>query len=114
ALGGPGGRRWCRSVAMGDRVPRFLQGNGYLLNDFNDEALQSSNPLRPVREQADPPEVEIGQYLRADADFALDLLRVVVEKRKSAATMEAQCGAVTNFLDRKSLRGLMQVDQRPQ
>jgi hypothetical protein len=56
----------------------LLQLHRNLLHDLNPEALERSHFLGTVREQPNTPQVKVGQYLGTDADFALNLLFVVV------------------------------------
>jgi len=57
-------------------------------------------------------QIEVGQNLRADSHFALRLPFVLIQGGKPLPAMEAECGAIADFLDRKSLGSLMQIDQR--
>src|SRR6202034_3697382 len=54
-----------------------------------------------------------GQILRTDTHFALRLPFVLIQVGKPLPAMEAERGAIADFLDRKSLGSLMQIDQRP-
>src|ERR1700719_255431 len=94
--------------------PGVAQLYGYLFDDFNPESFQGRDFLRPVRQQPNPPQVQIRQNLRPDANLALDMLAIVVERSKGPSAMEAQSGSLANSLDRESLRSLMQIDQRAQ
>jgi hypothetical protein len=49
-----------------------------LLDDFNAEAFERGYFLGAIREQADAVQVQVGENLRSDTDFALNLFFVVV------------------------------------
>ena len=47
------------------------QRYGDLLDDFNIEALKGGNPAGMIGEQADTAEVQVGENLRSNTNFAL-------------------------------------------
>ena len=81
----------------------FLQRNRNLLDNFDIESFQRRHAARVIGQQTDPPQIQVRQNLRADADFALRLALAFRQRRQSAIAMETQHGAIADLIDGKSL-----------
>ena len=86
----------------------FLQLHRHLLDNFNSKSFERGHFFRPVGQQADAAQVQVRENLCADPDFALGLAFDCRSRDgKLPAAVEAERGAVSDFLDRKSLRRLV-------
>src|ERR1017187_6799217 len=90
----------------------FLQLHWNLFDDFYAEAFERGHFFGTIGEQRDAAQVQIRQNLSTHANPALNLLFVVVQRRKPLPAMKADRGSFADLFDGKSLRGLVQVDQR--
>ena len=112
-------RFWALSAFSGQECPlhknlsafHCLQIYRDLLDDFDSKSFQRGYFLWSIRQQADAVQIQVGENLGADANFALRLPFVFQQGREFTAAVEAEGGAVAEFLDRESLRSLVQVDQ---
>src|SRR6266404_6228799 len=71
-----------------------------------------------VRQQSNAPQVEIAQNLRADADFALDRTLMIgggslrTAQRLRQLAMKGERLVLADALDRKTLPGVVKIDER--
>src|SRR4051812_20356725 len=90
----------------------FLHLYRHLLDDFNVEPFERRHFFRPVREQTDPPQIQIGEDLGPDSNLALHMFFGVVQRGQGATSVKAESSALADLFNGKSLRSLMQINQR--
>ena len=74
-------------------------GDWDLLDDFDAEAFEAGYFARVIGEQADALEVEVGEDLRADADFALGAALVFGQRGQALFVVKLQGQLVAELLD---------------
>src|SRR5207248_4967403 len=96
-------------------LPRF--GFAYrdwnLLHNLYPKSFQRSDAAGMIGQQTDASQVEVRQYLSAQADFALGFPLALGQRRQAAIAMKRQHSLVANFVDREPLGTLVQINQRP-
>ena len=71
----------------------------YLLDDFDAEAFETGDFARVIGEQTNALEVQVGEDLRSDADFALSATLAFGQRRKTLLVMELQRELVAELFD---------------
>src|ERR1035438_57504 len=99
------------ATALRERLrARACQLPRYLLHDLDINPFQRSHSSRVIRQNPDSLQIQVGEYLRAQADLAMNLALAFRQRRQTPLAMKRQIRLVANFFGGETLRRLMQVN----